>query len=288
MIEKGIILAGGSGSRLYPLTCANSKQLQPIYDKPMIYYPLSTLMLGGVRKICVITTPQDMDRFQTLLGDGHQWGIELTYRVQPEPKGIAQAFLIARDFIEGQNVALILGDNIFYGQFGLPRIFAEFESGGLVFAYRVQDPERYGLVEFDADNKALNIEEKPKHPRSDFAVPGLYLYDRDVVGISERLTPSPRGELEITDVNMEYLRQGRLQVSQMGRGIAWLDTGTPASLHNASAFVQIIESRQGMKICCPEEVAYRRGFISREELLKSIQRLPQCDYRVYLENMLDS
>lgn len=286
MIERGIILAGGAGTRLYPLTRVASKQLQPVYDKPMIYYPLSTLMLGGVRDICVISTPEDIGRFEQLLGDGSQWGISINYRVQPEPRGIAQAFLIARDLIEGSNTALILGDNIFYGQFGLPRVFGEFDDGGLVFAYRVRDPERYGVVEFDDSGKVISIEEKPKQPKSHYAVPGLYLYDRQVIEICENLKPSARGELEITDVNLEYLRRGKLNVSVMGRGIAWLDTGTSTSLHEASTFVQVIESRQGTKIGCPEEVALRKGFISKDEFCKLVTALPRCEYADYLRQVV--
>jgi glucose-1-phosphate thymidylyltransferase len=285
MIEKGIILAGGAGSRLYPLTRVASKQLQPVYDKPMIYYPLTTLMLGGVREICIISTPQDIGRFEDLMGDGSQWGIDLVYRVQPEPKGIAQAFLIAGDFIKGQNVALILGDNIFYGQFGLPKVFAEFTTGGVVFAYRVHDPERYGVVEFDGEGQVISIEEKPKNPKSSYAIPGLYLYDANVIEICENLRPSGRGELEITDVNLEYMRRGQLTVSRMGRGIAWLDTGTSSSLQDASNYVQVIEARQGAKIGCPEEVALRKGFIDPETFGRLIQSLPNCEYKAYLEDL---
>ena len=285
MIERGIILAGGAGSRLYPLSKVASKQLQPVYDKPMVYYPLTTLMLGGVQDISLISTPQDIGRFEQLLGDGSQWGIKLTYLVQPEPKGIAQAFQIARQQIEGQNVALILGDNIFYGQFGLPKVFAEFETGGTVFAYQVSDPERYGVVDFDAGGKVLSIEEKPKHPKSNYAVPGLYLYDQTIAEVCDNLKPSARGELEITDVNVKYLEQGKLRVSIMGRGIAWLDAGTSSSLHESSTFVQVIESRQGVKIGCPEEVALRKGFITPEFFAEMVAKLPRCEYRDYLERL---
>jgi glucose-1-phosphate thymidylyltransferase len=285
MITRGIILAGGAGSRLYPMTQVASKQLQPVYDKPMIYYPLTTLMLGGVREICIISTPQDIGRFEQLLGDGRRWGIEICYRVQPEPKGIAQAFPIARDFIAGENVALILGDNIFYGQMGLPRVFGDFSDGGMVFAYRVHDPERYGVVEFDAKGEALSIEEKPKKPKSSYAVPGLYLYDSEILEVCDRMTPSARGELEITDVNLDYLRRGKLHVSVMGRGIAWLDTGTTSSLHDASSFVQVIEARQAAKIGCPEEVALRKGYIDAKAFGALIAGLPNCEYRSYLEDL---
>jgi glucose-1-phosphate thymidylyltransferase len=286
MIERGIILAGGAGSRLYPLSKVASKQLQPVFDKPMIYYPLSTLMLGGVRDICIISTPQDIGRFEQLMGDGSQWGLKLTYLVQPEPNGIAQAFLISREQIHGHNVALILGDNIFYGQFGLPKIFSEFSSGGTVFAYQVSDPERYGVVEFDANGKVLSIEEKPKQPKSNFAVPGLYLYDPSIIEVCENLKPSARGELEITDVNVEYLKRGQLNVATMGRGIAWLDAGTSSSLHESSTFVQVIESRQGVKIGCPEEIALNKKFVTPEFFAEMIGKLPKCEYREYLERVL--
>jgi len=259
---RGIILAGGAGSRLFPLTRVASKQLQPVYDKPMVYYPLTTLVENGVREICLISTPHDLPRFQQFLGDGAAWGVSIEYREQPKPAGIAQAFLIAESFIGADAVTLILGDNIFYGGDVFQRAFAEFNGGATIFGYHVNDPERYGVVEFDAAGRALSIEEKPKQPKSNHAVPGLYLYDNEVVSITKALKPSARGELEITDVNVEYMRRGRLRVQPLGRGFAWLDAGTSSSLHEASAYVQTIEKRQGIKIGCPEEAALRRGFIS--------------------------
>ena len=285
-IKKGIILAGGSGSRLYPLTLVASKQLQPVYDKPMIYYPLSTLMMAGIRNILVISTPHDIPRFEALLGDGRRWGIKLSYMVQPEPKGIAQAFLIGEDFIGKDPSCLILGDNIFYGKMGLDAIARKFTIGAKVFGYPVTDPERYGVVEFDSKGKVLTIEEKPKHPKSHFAVPGLYLYDNKVVGIAKQLKPSDRGELEITDLNLEYLRRGELRVEKLGRGIAWLDTGTHTSLLEASHFIGTIETRQGLKIACPEEIAYRMGYIDGDELEKLIHETPKSSYRDYLAMVL--
>jgi glucose-1-phosphate thymidylyltransferase len=286
MITKGIILAGGAGTRLYPLTLVASKQLQPVYDKPMVYYPLTTLMLGGVREICLISTPQDVPRFEQLLGDGSQWGLSIVYRVQPEPKGIAQAFLIAADWIAGRNVALILGDNLFYGRTDWEGIFRDFERGGRVFAYRVHDPERYGVVEFDASGKVVSIEEKPKQPKSRYAVPGIYLFDGRIVEIVRKQKPSARGELEITDVNVAYLRNGELEVSLLGRGTAWLDTGTSSSLQEASNFISIVERRQGIKVGCPEEVALRRGFIDHERFAALVAALPRCDYSDYLRDVL--
>lgn len=280
---KGIILAGGAGSRLFPLTLVASKQLQPVYDKPMVYYPLTTLIEGGVRELCLISTPQDLPRFRQLLGDGGQWGLAIEYREQPRPEGIAQAFLIAESFIGADAVALILGDNVFYGGDSFQRAFAEFQGGATIFGYHVNDPERYGVVEFDAAGRAVSIEEKPRRPRSNYAVPGLYLYDNDVVGITRALKPSPRGELEITDVNLAYLRRGRLQVSRLSRGFAWLDAGTSSSLHEASAYVQTIEKRQGIKIGCPEEAAFRRGFLSLARLEALTNGMPRCEYRDYLE-----
>ena len=283
---KGIILAGGAGSRLYPLTQVASKQLQPVYDKPMVYYPLTVLIASGIREFCLISTPQDLPRFRQLLGDGSQWGIVIEYREQAKPEGIAQAFLIAASFIGQDPVTLILGDNIFFGGDAFPRAFAEFISGATIFAYHVNDPERYGVVEFDAEGRAVSLEEKPAHPRSNYAVPGVYLYDNDVVAIAQRLQPSTRGELEITDVNNEYLRSGSLRVQRLSRGTAWLDAGTSSSLHDASAYVQTIEKRQGVKVGCPEEAAYRRGFLSLAQLEALVTTLPRCEYRDYLAGVI--
>ncbi len=285
-ITKGIVLAGGAGSRLYPLTLVASKQLQPVYDKPMIYYPLATLMAAGIRDILLISTPHDTPRFQALLGDGSRWGISLSYAVQPEPKGIAQAFVIGEQFIDRQPVCLILGDNIFYGKMHLDRLVAEFQDGARVFGYYVHDPERYGVVAFDPDGKVLSIEEKPKQPRSHYAVPGLYLYDSQVCEIARTMTPSARGELEITDVNLEYLRRGQLQVERLGRGIAWLDTGTHKSLLEASNFIETLEARQGLKIACLEEIALRRGFIDCAAMERVIASTPASSYRDYLQRVL--
>jgi len=282
---KGIILAGGAGSRLYPLTQVASKQLQPVYDKPMVYYPLTVLIASGIREFCLISTPQDIPRFQQLLGDGKRWGISIEYREQAKPEGIAQAFLIAESFIGQDPVTLILGDNIFFGGDAFPRAFADFKSGATIFAYHVTDPERYGVVEFDADGKAISLDEKPKVPRSNYAVPGVYLYDNDVVAIARALKPSPRGELEITDVNKEYLRRGTLRVQRLSRGTAWLDAGTSSSLHDASAYVQTIEKRQGMKLGCPEEAALYRGFLSLERFDALVASLPKCEYRDYLSEV---
>lgn len=281
-IKKGILLAGGAGSRLYPLTLVASKQLQPVYDKPMIYYPLATLMMAGINDILIISTPQDTPRFQSLLGDGSRWGIRLTYRVQAEPKGIAQAFLVGDDFIAGDPVCLILGDNIFYGKMELDKATAGFGTGATIFGYYVNDPERYGVVEFDAAGTAIGIEEKPVKPRSHYAVPGLYLYDNNVTEIARNLKPSPRGELEITDVNLEYLRRGELKVIKLGRGIAWLDTGTHQSLLEASHFIGTLEARQGLKIACLEEVALRMGFIDCAGMADVIANTPNSAYREYL------
>ena len=286
-IKKGIILAGGAGSRLYPLTLVASKQLQPVYDKPMIYYPLSTLMMAGIDDILIISTPSDTPRFESLLGDGSRWGIKITYRVQPEPKGIAQAFLVGEEFIAGDPVCLILGDNIFYGKVGLDKIVKEFNDGAVIFGYRVHDPERYGVVEFDAAGKAISIEEKPAAPKSNYAVPGLYLYDRHITEITKSMKPSARGELEITDVNMEYLRRGDLHVVPLGRGIAWLDTGTHTSLLEASHFIGTLEARQGLKIACLEEIALRMGFIDREKMKQVIAETPKSSYREYLERIFN-
>ncbi|MCE5228344.1 glucose-1-phosphate thymidylyltransferase RfbA [bacterium] len=287
MIEKGIILAGGAGTRLYPLTLVASKQLQPVYDKPMIYYPLTTLMLGGIRQVCLISTPADLPRFEALLGDGRQWGIEITYREQAAPKGIAQAFLIAEEFIAGDPVALILGDNIFYGHFEFDKLFRSFMSGGHIFADPVNDPERYGVVEFDDNCRVISIEEKPKSPKSRYAVPGLYLYDGKVVDICKNLNPSARGELEITDVNRVYLERGDLTVSILSRGFAWLDTGTSTSLKEASDFIALIEARQSLKIGCPEEAAHHMQFIDLETFGNLIEKMPRCEYSSYLAGLLN-
>ncbi len=280
---KGIILAGGSGTRLHPLTLAVSKQLMPVYDKPMIYYPLSTLMLAGISEILIISTPQDLPNFEKLLGDGSQIGCKFYYKEQPSPDGLAQAFILGEEFIGDDKVALILGDNIFYGS-GMSKLLQSCADpdGGCVFAYQVHDPERYGVVEFDKDNKVVSIEEKPKEPKSNYAVPGLYFYDNDVVGIAKNIKPSDRGELEITDVNKEYLRQGKLKVGVFDRGTAWLDTGTIQSLMQASQFVEVIEERQGLKIGAIEEIAYRMGYISKEQLKDIAYPLIKSGYGEYL------
>jgi len=281
---KGIILAGGAGSRLYPLTLVASKQLQPVFDKPMVYYPLTTLIEGGIRDLCLISTPQDLPRFRQLLGDGSRFGVTIDYREQEKPAGIAQAFLIAESFIGRDSVTLILGDNIFYGGDTFQRAFSDFKSGATIFGYHVHDPERYGVVEFDATGKAVSIEEKPKQPKSNYAVPGLYIYDNEVVGITKNLKPSARGELEITAVNVEYLQRDQLRVQRLARGFAWLDAGTSSSLHEASAYVQTIEKRAGIKIGCPEEAAFRSGLVSLVQLEKIVEAMPNCEYRAYLDN----
>jgi len=285
---KGIILAGGSGTRLHPLTQSLSKQLLPVYDKPMIYYPLSVLMLAGIQDILIITTPNDQQSFVNLLGSGNQWGLNISYKVQPKPDGLAQAFIIGEEFIENDNVSLVLGDNIFYGH-GMDKLLEnamQKENGASVFGYYVKDPERYGVVDFDANGHAVDLEEKPKKPKSNYAVTGLYFYDNDVIEIAKNIKPSDRGELEITDVNKVYLERGDLNVELMGRGYAWLDTGTHASLLQASNFIQTMEERQGLKIACPEEIAFMKGFINKEQIEKLAGNLLKSGYGQYLLSFL--
>jgi len=286
---KGIILAGGSGTRLYPITYAISKQIMPVYDKPMIYYPLSTLMLAGIKDILIISTPHDLPQFEKLFGDGHHLGLNFSYKVQEVPNGLAQAFVLGEEFIGDDSCALVLGDNIFYGM-GLGNTLEKNANpnGGIVYAYQVSDPERYGVVEFDSNRKVISIEEKPTNPKSKFAVPGLYFYDNDVVEIAKNIKPSPRGEYEITDINLEYLRRGKLSVSVLDRGTAWLDTGTFDSLMQASQFIQVIEQRQGIKVACIEEIAWRKGFISKDELVQLAKPLLKSGYGNYIMGLIDS
>ena len=286
---RGIILAGGAGTRLFPLTLVASKQLMPVYDKPMIYYPLSTLMLMGIQEVLIISTAEDIPRFERLLGDGANLGMQFSYKIQAEPNGIAQAFLIGESFIQADPVTLILGDNLFYGHGYLDFLKGKLEnfSGATIFGYQVKDPERYGVVEYDGEGQVLSIEEKPKHPKTNYAVPGLYIYDNEVVSITKTLQPSARGELEITDVNKAYLERGSLHVELLGRGVAWLDTGTHKSLLDAGAFIETIESRQGLKVACLEEIAYTGGFITRNHLSQLIGDYPKNDYRNYLETILN-
>lgn len=286
-LMKAIILAGGAGSRLYPLTKISSKQLQAVFDKPMIYYPLTVLVASGLNELCLISTPNDLPRYQRLLGDGRQWGVSIEYREQPKPEGIAQAFLIAADFIGSDCVTLILGDNIFSGGDDFPRAVSSFNGGATIFAYHVKDPERYGVVEFDRSGRAISIEEKPREPKSNYAVPGVYIYDNEVLQIANAVRPSVRGELEITAVNLEYLRRGKLQVRRLSRGFAWLDAGTSTALHEASAYIEAIERRQGIKIGCPEEAALVRGFLGIEQFKALIDQMPTCEYSDYLRGVAD-
>lgn len=285
-IKKGIILAGGSGTRLYPLTRVMTKQLQSVYDKPMIYYPICTLMLSGVDEILIISTPEDLPKFQELLGAGGHWGIQLSYAVQEKPEGIAQAFIIAENFIGNDSVVLILGDNLFYGYYDFLREALEHNDGATVFGYYVNNPARYGVVEFDDQNNVISLEEKPKNPKSNYAVTGLYVYDNNVVEIAKQITPSARGELEITDLNLEYLKRKKFKVEIIGRGVAWLDTGTPDSMLEAANFIRTLEKRQGLKFGCPEEVAFRMGYIDKEQMQALFEVLPKCEYSNYLARVL--
>lgn len=282
---KAIILAGGSGSRLYPLTQVSSKQLQAVFDKPMIYYPLTVLMAAGIREFCLIATSLDLPRFRQLLGDGARWGVSIEYREQARPEGIAQAFLIADDFVAGGNVVLMLGDNIFSGGDDFPRAMAEFQGGATIFAYHVKDPQRYGVVEFDREGRAISIEEKPAQPKTAYAVPGIYIYDNQVVDIARAIKPSPRGELEITDVNREYMHREQLRVHRLSRGFAWMDAGTTTALQEASAYIEAIERRQGVKIGCPEEAALVRGFLGLQQFEALLEEMPNCEYRDYLASV---
>jgi glucose-1-phosphate thymidylyltransferase len=286
MITKGIILAGGRGTRLYPMTSVVNKQLLSIYDKPMIYYPLATLMLSGIRDILIISTPEDIPNFKKVLGDGSQWGLEISYAVQEEPKGIAQAFVIGKDFIGQDQVCLVLGDNLFHGKLDFLREAIKYNEGGTIFGYKVNDPERYGIVEFDTSGKVISIEEKPKEPKSKYAIPGLYVFNSDVVHIASNVEPSERGELEITSVQNEYLKQNKLNAKVIGRGITWLDTGTPESLLEASQFISVIEKRQDFKVACLEEIALEMGFITMAEFEEVISKLPKSDYKAYCDKVL--
>jgi glucose-1-phosphate thymidylyltransferase len=286
MITKGIILAGGRGTRLYPMTSVVNKQLLSIYDKPMIYYPLATLMLSGIRDILIISTPEDIPNFKKVLGDGSQWGLEISYAVQEEPKGIAQAFVIGKDFIGQDQVCLVLGDNLFHGKLDFLREAIKYNEGGTIFGYKVNDPERYGIVEFDTSGKVISIEEKPKEPKSKHAIPGLYVFNSDVVHIASNVEPSERGELEITSVQNEYLKQNKLNAKVIGRGITWLDTGTPESLLEASQFISVIEKRQDFKVACLEEIALEMGFITMAEFEEVISKLPKSDYKAYCDKVL--
>ena len=284
---KAIILAGGNGSRLYPLTQVASKQLQAVFDKPMIYYPITVLIASGIRELCLISTPSDLLRYQRLLGDGNQWGVSIVYREQQKPEGIAQAFLLAADFIGEDDVTLMLGDNIFSGGDDFPRAVSDFISGATIFAYHVKDPSRYGVVEFDGKGNARSIEEKPLNPKSNYAIPGVYIYDNNVLAIANSLKPSERGELEITDVNLEFLRRDKLQVRRLSRGFAWLDAGTSTALHEASSYIEAIERRQGIKIGCPEEAALTRGFLNIERFNALIDTMPACEYSEYLRSVAE-